>query len=159
MSHRPSKANRQKKVWEFLFCRLVDRMATSRLWCPWYFDDILLISRSVIIHLDDVLGQPWSSRCQQETSLCRRSRWPHQYLVDETEWSHPISDLWSVMMKTLFRRKSTWDLSQIWIKMGPLRYNIMIIITDLKKSTIWIVKSDYPKIDKTSIFEMWQGDA
>ena len=157
MSHRPSKANRQKKVWEFLFCRLVDRMATSRLWCPWYFDDILLISRSVIIHLDDVLGQPWSSRCQQETSLCRRSRWPL-----------PRCWVWSLISddeKLFFRRKSTWDLSQIWIKMGPLRYNIMIIITDLihnwskKKYNLNCEKWLYPKIDKTSIFEIWQGDA
>ena len=151
MSHRPCKANRQKKVWEILFCCLVDRLATSRLWCPWYFDDILLINRSVIVHLDAVLGQPWSSRCQQETSLCRRSRWPL-----------PRCWVWSLISddeKLFFRRKSTWDLSQIWIKMGLLRYNTMIIINDLKEVQFELWKGDSEKIYNTNSFEMWQGDA
>ena len=163
MSQRPGKANRPKKSLRdsaLLTCP-IGRLVTAgqQLFYFGALADEVVFDKSlsrVIFHFYAVLGQPWSSQCQQETSLCRRSRWP-QCLVDETEWSHPISDLWSVMIKTLFRRKSTWDLSQIWIKRGPLRYNMIIIITDLKTVQFELWKGDSEKIYNT--FEMYQGDA
>ena len=157
MSHRPCKANRPKKIMRD-FVLLTNLLGLNN---SFYFDalpDEVAFDKSlsqVIVHLDAVSGQPWSSRCQQETSLCRRLRLPL-----------PKCWVWALINedeKLFFRRKSIWDLSQIWIKMGLLRYNTMIMYHNWskKKYNLNCEKVIYEKIYNTYYysFEMWQGDA